>query len=121
MHTKVIQDLLTILNQIKFYHWETCSFARHKALGKAYEALSNSIDNFVEILLGKYGKECMQQINLTIRSSGEIDVCLALDEIASFFVSLTEKLDCNCDSDLLNIRDEMLATINHTKYLFTLQ
>jgi DNA-binding ferritin-like protein len=121
MHTKVIQDLLTILNQIKYYHWETCSFARHKALGDAYDSLSESIDEFVEILLGKYGKDSLQQISLNIRTGNEIDPCVALDEIIGFLVSLTEKLDCSCDTDLLNIRDEMLGTINHTKYLFTLQ
>ena len=78
-------------------------------------------NEFVEILLGKYGKECLQPISINLRTSNELDVCNALDEIAGFLVSITGQLDCNCDTDLLNIRDEMLGTINHTKYLFTLQ
>jgi hypothetical protein len=121
MQSKLIQDLLTTLNQIKIYHWETCSFSRHKALGEAYDSLSEKIDDFVEILLVKYGKECVQPISISLRTSNELDVCNALDEIAGFLISITNLLDCNCDTDLLNIRDEMLATINRTKYLFTLQ
>jgi hypothetical protein len=34
---------------------------------------------------------------------------------------LTDKLDSKKDTDLLNIRDEMLAAVNKIKYLLTLK
>jgi len=38
-----------------------------------------------------------------------------------FLLSMDDKLDQTKDTDLLNIRDEMLAEINKLKYLLTLQ
>jgi hypothetical protein len=117
---RIIQGLLTILNQIKFHHWSTDSFAKHEALGKAYDSLNELIDEFVEVLLGKYGKT-ISTIDLTIYSESDIQTKDALEEIINFLtITLPEGLSSDKDSDLLNLRDEMLAVINKTKYLFTL-
>ncbi len=45
--------MLTIRNQIKLYHWQTKSFARHKATDDLTAALDLAIDNFVEVYMGK--------------------------------------------------------------------
>jgi hypothetical protein len=119
MNSKIIQNLLTLLNQIKYYHWGTDSYAKHQALNEAYNSLNTLIDEFVEILLGKYGKE-LASITINIRTEAELDMNSALDEISNYFSNeLTSILDEN-DTDLLNLRDEMLSIINKTKYLFTL-
>jgi hypothetical protein len=34
---------------------------------------------------------------------------------------MTEQLDTKYDTDLLNLRDEMLASVNKLKYLLTLK
>jgi hypothetical protein len=34
---------------------------------------------------------------------------------------MSDQLDPRMDTDLLNLRDEMLALINKSKYLFTLE
>jgi hypothetical protein len=44
-----------------------------------------------------------------------------LDGITEFLVSMTDQLDSRYDTDLLNLRDEMLAGINKLKYLLTLK
>ena len=44
-----------------------------------------------------------------------------LDGITEFLVSMTEVLDSKYDSDLLNIRDEILSETNKLKYLLTLK
>ena len=43
-----------------------------------------------------------------------------LDEFTEFLMSLSEKLIQGEDTDLLNIRDEILAEVNKMKYLLTL-
>lgn len=117
---RIIQGLLTILNQIKFHHWSTDSFAKHKALGEAYDSLNDLIDEFVEVMIGKYGKN-LSTIDLTIYSEGDIQTSDALEEIINFLtITLTDGLSSEKDSDLLNLKDEMLAVINRTKYLLTL-
>jgi hypothetical protein len=44
-----------------------------------------------------------------------------MDGITEFLVGFSEQLDSKYDTDLLNIRDEMLAKINKSKYLLTLK
>ena len=43
-----------------------------------------------------------------------------LDEFTDFLMGLSEKLTQGEDTDLLNIRDEILAEVNKLKYLLTL-
>jgi hypothetical protein len=44
-----------------------------------------------------------------------------MDGITEFLVEMTDQLDGRYDTDLLNIRDEMLGLINQSKYLLTLK
>ena len=44
-----------------------------------------------------------------------------MDGITEFLVNFSDQLDTRYDTDLLNIRDEMLALINKSKYLLTLK
>ena len=44
-----------------------------------------------------------------------------MDGITEFLVSMTDQLDSRYDTDLLNLRDEMLGDINQLKYLLTLK
>ena len=119
MYQKIIQNLLTIVNQLKYYHWQTDSYSKHKALGKAYDTLIGLVDDFVEILLGKYGKE-LSPISINIKTESELDYNSAIEEISNYLsYELSNILD-EKDTDLLNIRDEMLAIVNKTKYLLTL-
>ena len=43
-----------------------------------------------------------------------------LEELEQFLIELSEHYDSTKDSDLLNIRDEMLGEVNKLKYLLTL-
>ena len=51
----MIINLLTLLNQLKIYHWKTKSYAQHNAFGDVYETLDELIDTYVEVFIGKYG------------------------------------------------------------------
>jgi hypothetical protein len=44
-----------------------------------------------------------------------------MDGITEFLVGMSDQLDSRYDTDLLNLRDEMLALINKSKYLLTLK
>jgi hypothetical protein len=129
----IVNPLLTILNQIKVYHWQTTSFSEHKALDMAYEALEESIDDFVEVYQGTFGrvksasgKFLFELENLqTENPSSEEDVESAdlqekINQWIAYLKSFNNDADLNDKTDLLNIRDEMLATLNQLKYLITL-
>ena len=117
---EIVCDMLTIRNQVKLYHWQTGSFSRHKATDDLTAALDASIDSFVEVFMGKYGRPLVTKpIKLHNFSEGA-----ARDFVSKQTVYLSNVLPRKLkktDSDLLNIRDEILAELNKTRYLFTLQ
>jgi hypothetical protein len=113
--------LLRIQNQLRIFHWQTESFSQHKAFGKAYEELDGLIDQFVEVYMGKYGRSKAKiTYNLELQNFEE-QYLLVIDTYIDDLISLNNELDPVVDSDLLNIRDEMLGLFNRLKYLLTLK
>jgi DNA-binding ferritin-like protein len=118
---KLFAPFLKIQNQLRVFHWQTESYAQHKAFGKAYEALDTLIDQFVEIYMGKYGRsKAKLTYNIELQNL-EDQYLLVIDTYLDHLISLNDELDSVIDSDLLNIRDEMLGELNKLKYLLTLK
>ena len=116
---EIVTVFFNIREQIKLYHWQTKSFAEHKATDDLVGTLDTNIDKFVEAYMGRYGRPYVKK-TLPLKN-------LTVTGIRSFItksdVWLAEKLPRmlkKTDSDLLNIRDEILADLNQVKYLFTL-
>ena len=115
----IVTSLLTIRNQIKLYHWQTRSFARHTATDSLTSKLDETIDSFVESYMGRYGRP---------KVSGSIKLHNFSESAARTFVAtqtvyLTKVLPKKIgkeDTDLLNLRDELLGELNKVLYLFTL-
>jgi len=117
---KLITPFLTILNQIKIFHWQTTSYAQHKAFDKSYDNLSDLVDEFVEVFMGKYGRtKAATHYTIELENYSN-DYLAAIDEYISYLIDLTEEVDLGTDTDLLNIRDSMLSELNRLKYLLTL-
>ena len=120
---KVIVNLLKIQNQLRILHWQTHSYAAHKALGKAYDDLDGLIDELVEVHQGKYGRIIYETpINLDLVNLNEIDIEDVLVQLDDYLTStFNDMLDSTKDSDCFNIRDSILAVINRLRYLLTLK
>jgi hypothetical protein len=116
---EIVAIFFNIRDQIKLYHWQTKSFAEHKATDDLVTKLDTSIDMFVETYMGRYGRPQVNRTyplkNLTV--SGVRAFIARSDQWLSVKLPRTLK---KTDSDLLNIRDEILADLNQIKYLFTL-
>ena len=118
-----INFFFSMREQIKLYHWQTETFARHKATDEVIEALDGSIDKYVEIYMGKYGRPKITSSTNTVRVQNMADktatkfikTCIAYLE-----GPLVKRLK-PVDTDLVNIRDEMLAELNKILYLYTLK
>ena len=130
----IISPLLTILNQIKIYHWQTKSFSEHKALDAAYETLEELIDEFVEVYQGTFGRiksasgsfefelENLQTEDYQKEQLDQSSYLMEkIDQWIAYLKSFNNDADLNDKSDLLNIRDEMLGALNQLKYLLTLR
>jgi hypothetical protein len=123
--SEILKRLLTFRQQIQLYHWSTSSYSRHIASGTLYDNLSKLIDQFVEVLQGRIVRVAYKKLSLKLKN-------LKDKEITEFLVSFKNYLEDQLGNDLkvllkekeatelLNIRDEMLSTINQTIYLFSL-
>lgn len=121
MDPLLVNMMLGIEQQLRILHWQTESYAQHKAFGKTYSALGDLIDSFMEGVMGKYGRFQLQSNSIQIINMQELDLPDFIEGSSDFLNALSEQLDPEKDTDLLNIRDEMLGQISKLKYLLTLK
>lgn len=120
---KVIINLLKIQNQLRILHWQTKSYARHKAFGKTYDDLDGLIDTLVEIHQGKYGVITYDTpIDFGLVNIEEIEIDQILTQLNEYLTGpFNDMHDPVKDTDCLNVRDEILTVINRLRYLLTLK
>ena len=121
MKEKIVTMMLQIQLQIKILHWQTFSEARHVAYGNLYSSLNDNVDEFVEVMMGKYGRFELPNEGAAIQlfNLKSLEINSFLETVTEFLISITDDLDARKDTDLLNIRDEMLGDTNKLKYLLT--
>ena len=118
----VITPLVQFQQQLRIFHWQTKSYSRHNAFGMVYDSLDDLIDTFVEVCMGKHGRpDFTGGVSLLVSDMKELDPVNFSDAVVEFLLDLDNKYDQTKDSDLLNVRDEMMALINKLKYLLTLK
>jgi hypothetical protein len=112
-----------IQSQLKVLHWQTKSYAEHKAFGKLYDSLDGLFDSFIEVYMGKYGTiMAKEKFEFEVQNYSEESSREFLNTVIEYFTSdITSGLNGETDTDLLNIRDEVIAEINRTKYLLKLK
>ena len=109
-------------DQIKLYHWQTKSYSRHKATDGVIDALDEHIDKYVEVYMGKYGRPRLTARTNTVKLQNLSEASIIRFIKACIHV-LTNELTKGLkptDTDLVNLRDEMLAELDQLLYLFTL-
>lgn len=120
---KVIVNLVKLQNQLRVLHWQTESYAQHKAFGKTYDALTGLIDSLVEVHQGKYGKIMYSTpLSIDLVNIDEISIDEVLTEVTDYLsAEFAGMVDAAKDTDCLNIRDSILQELNQLKYLLTLK
>lgn len=113
-----------MLLMVKLFHWKTHSYATHKATDELYSKLNEDIDKFIEVLLGKTGSriDLMGQKSIPLIDLNSQDKLKSkIESFKSYLVGLTNNkgLSSMTNTDLLNIRDEILGDMNQFLYLLT--
>jgi hypothetical protein len=122
---KMIILCLEMLNIVKLYHWKTLKHSEHKATDELYDELNDKIDEFVETFIGKTGK----RINLTnvknmrlVDFNNVDDFKKIIETSKTYLINMSNSpIFSNENTDLLNIRDEILGILNRFTYLLTLK
>ena len=119
---EIVPVLFRFRQQLHVYHWQTTSYARHKASDELLGSLTDFIDKFMEIYFGKYGKvEFPEEVNIKIGNMSDENGMKFLDEMIYYFIEVLPKyLNPRNDTDLLNLRDDIVASTNQIKYLYSL-
>jgi len=117
-----VNFLVGLQQQMRICHWQTKGIARHEAFGGFYSDLDELIDDFVEQAMGKYGRFVLDDETNTIQLANlsDIDIKGLVNTTREALVQMTEQLDSS-DTNLLNLRDEILGLLNKYAYLFTME
>lgn len=117
----LVQTFLHMQSQVKLFHWQTKSFAEHKATDELVSSLADHIDAFIETYMGKYGRVKVRGSSRPLQNYSPAALRSYVHRCTQYLAkTLPHKLNAAYDSDLLNIRDEILGDLNKTLYLFTL-
>lgn len=117
-----VSRMLQTRTQLKVYHWQTKSFARHKAIDQVMEGYDETMDRLVETWQGAVTRRIRVPRgapyaieNLTCRG-----LVSALRNFAHFLRTVMQQAAEDLP-DVLNLRDEMLAFVNQLLYLLSLR
>jgi len=124
---EIVAKLLSMLNTVKLYHWNTNDYSTHKATDKLYEELNDKIDTFVETLLGKESVssknkilniDCIKMKKFTSNTVFKKET----ETYKSFLINLSNNKMFNTiqNTDLMSMRDEILGLLNQFLYLLSL-
>jgi DNA-binding ferritin-like protein len=103
--------------QLHLTHWQTTSYAEHKALGKLYEYVQDFKDGVIEKLMGYTGKRpSIYKIEPLTNCTG--NQCVT--DLMSFASELKMYGERNSFHDICNLADSLSGEAAKTKYLLTL-
>ena len=116
----IISPLVQFHSQLRIFHWQTDSYAKHKAYGKAYDGLDGLIDTFVETYMGIYGRNKPNiTFSISIKSLQSDSVS---DTVIEDFLNYLKELRTFVakDTDLQNLVDSIASEVNQLKYRLSL-
>jgi hypothetical protein len=109
---------LTLKLVNKLYHWNTISYPRHIASDRFDDVLEGIVDKFMEVFIGRYQiKPMIHRISIDDSLVTDKGIESAYKQTREILSQMQNNIP---DTDLLNIRDELVGEINKNLYLFTL-
>lgn len=116
---ELICELLEAEQQARLFHWNTSSFAEHKAMGEFYDGIGDLADTFVEAYMGEYGR---------VNVGHDLEILpYTMDAPLTFVSSFLEYIKSGArmavlgNSSLNNILDEIQGLCEKTVYLLSLK
>jgi hypothetical protein len=121
---EITVQFFEIILMIKLYHWKTYSYSTHKATDSLYSNMNENMDKFIEVLLGKTGIriDLTDKKNIRLYDFENMNAFVnKIKDFKSYLVDLTNNkaIKLMSNTDLLNIRDEILGDLNQFLYLLS--
>ena len=112
----MVATLTEMLHVVKLHHWRTRSYSVHKATDNLHESLSDQVDSFVEKLLGSQHTRS----SLTDLRMHSYNSLPELKRRVEHYKRYLKGMPASLGTDLLNIRDELLGSLNQFSYMLSL-
>ena len=106
----IVHFFLETLHTILLFHWDTPSYAAHKATDHLYKRFGELVDDFVEIDL-RDRRMSRKPVPTSFRVLGHKEFVQDMSMRADFLAAMV------LTDDLATIRDDMVAEIHHAFYL----
>lgn len=122
---KIIGEIAMIFfsfrDQLKIYHFQAGTYNRHTTSDILVDKITVQMDLFLETLQGSRKVRMKIPSKNTIKFSNQTDksIIKILKGFVNWLVNILPKYLKKSETDLLNVRDEILQNVNQTLYLFT--
>jgi DNA-binding ferritin-like protein len=117
---KIVLFFFDLQLNLKLYHWTTESYSNHKATDKLLDNLSDLIDSFVEKYMGAFARPVMKSgSSISVQNMTKTKYIKLLKQAQDYLRGDLDKVIMK-NTELLNIRDEMLGEIDQALYFATL-
>ena len=115
---KVAMNLLNHQIVMKLFHFQTALYGAHKASDGYLEKFATTMDKFLEIAQGIYGRLTIKKFKLEGSSHTDENI---MKHIEGIIMLLRTGIDDVLDNytDLINVRDELVGDAEQLKYLLS--
>lgn len=103
--------------QLKMFHFQTKTYGAHKASDAYLDKFADNLDRYIEVAQGAFGRLNMKELDIKFTIVNDDTISTELDKFISTLKEYDEFLIKH--SELLNIRDEIVADAEQLKYLLT--
>ncbi len=116
---QLVRYTLEYNNQLRYFHWQTESFAQHEALGKLYDELTASLDTLVEIWIGRNGKIKVDQGSVELVDYTNVEAVIeSAESLRSAYEDFAKTMNF---IDVQDQIDDVVKSLNQAIYLFNLK
>jgi hypothetical protein len=115
---KVAMNLLNHQIVMKLFHFQTELYGAHKASDAYLEKFATTMDKFLEIAQGIYGRLTIKKFKLEGSSHSDDNIMKHIEGIINLLrTGIDDVLDNY--TDLINVRDELVGDAEQLKYLLS--
>lgn len=108
---KIISFFFQMRQNFYLYHLTTLKYSRHVGVGNFVDSLDALIDTFLETYMGRYERPNKINTRTFLASMNDDEALAELSLYTSYLSDQLPKLISPSDTDLLNIRDEILGDL----------
>lgn len=116
---KFIEIYFDLINNLQLFHWTTKSYSDHIASDTTLKELYKKTDELIESWIQNKKLKIDSNVNINIKKNSKNIIIKKLKKFKEFIKKI--EFPKESESELNNIRDEIMGIIDHSFFLLSLQ